>query len=991
MVNKAFRLYKPTMNYARLLVVVCFLPAIPFVAAVAGSASEHAEFGVFVSDPYLTPGEEQRVTLDLQYQGDASENLTDQPVSNVSAELSVDDADSELLDVRTERQFVTDGMSANDTESVAFTVVASESLRFAEESSVDTTLHVYHGDGSQAELDVTLQATERAYFTADAPDEQLSIGESREVSFDIQNEGYEPARDAVVSIEPVVSGVSVEPPTDRSLGDLSVNQQQQVDVALTVADETLTGDVPLRVTVEFDDEQGVSRESRELTVPVGVADEQRFRAELGESTLRYGETGDVVLDVTNTGDTVTDATVQVQSSTTDVTIPGGQDVEYVSEWEGGEDRTVAVAAAVDETTPIEHAPLELTVDYRDDGSDRTVRETLTGVDIGAEQRFSGEVVGGGPLYIGESHTVELGVENTEYGRVTDATVQFQPLTGGVTLSDGADEVHVSEWTEDTTHTANLTVEVSETTAPDTVPVQAVVEYETEAGLTRESAPVTFTLPVADAQSFQASLVDSTLRYGEAGQATFEITNRAVNATDATVRVQSMSTHTTVLDGQSEEFVGEWHENTTRELTVAASTGDDAPVETIPFELVVDYRDDGVDRESRAIVTGTPVAAEQRFATSLPTDERLRAGETRTVTIELLNQQYGNISDAVVTAQVPDAETEIPRESAGQYVGSWDEGETHPVSLPIVVADDAAAGTAPVRLTVTYETQDGLTRQSAPLTAGIPVAPEQEFAIETTEADLAVGEDGTIVGSITNVGDEPVTGVQLLPEQTDLEELPTAVDGTNIDIREDRYYVGRLGAGETERFRLTPSVSGLAEPGPRAIALRAEYRNVDGDNYATGPHSITFEVEPEPDEFEVSVEEIRVPVDGSDTARLDVTNQLDEPVTDLDAQLFADDPLETDDNQAFVPRLEPNETVSITFTVGASSSAAQKIYPAEIDFQYTDGDGDTQLSDVYTVPVEVTSEQRNWRRIGLIGGLVTVGAGAVVLRYRESLPSIDWIR
>lgn len=979
------------MNYLRLALVVCLLVVIPYIAIGVGSAEEQDEFGAYVPDPYLEPGTEQNIDIDLQYQGETTENLTESPVNNVSAELTVDGADSDFLEIRTEQQFVTDSMDENDTVSVIFSVIADDSLRFAEESDLETTLHIYYNDGANEQVDVTLQAQEQAYFAAQEPDDLIKVGETEHISFDLINEGYETAADTVIEITPAVSGVSVEPPTEQSVGEMPVGDQEQIDVALTVTDETLTGEVPLRITAEFRDENGIIQQSRELLVPVEIVDDQRFTTTIDKSTLRYGETGDVVLDITNTGESITDVTVGVESSSTDVSIVGGQDTEQISQWDSGETQTVRVAASVEETTQIDRAPLELTINYREDSSDRTAREGLVGAEVHTEQRFTGGIDREEPVYIGESHTIGLEFDNVRYGNVSDATVQFESLTGEVTIPDGTSDVEIAEWNEGSTQTANLTIEVSETATVDVVPLQAVVSYRTSEGVARESAPITLTLTIADDQQFQPSVLNSTLRYGETGDVTFEMTNTDVNITDATVQIQSLSSHVSVVDGQSQTYIGDWPQSGTEAITVSAVSDDDSPVETVPFEIIVDYRENGVDQESRSVVTGVSVSEERRFGNELKTDSLLRAGETRTVTIELENHRYGDVSNAVVVPQIPDEDAEIAGELTHRYVGTWEEGTSQIVNITVTVDEDAPADTLPIQSVVRYETTNELTRESASITGGVDVVRQQKVSIETTETEIFVGEDGIIEGTITNEGDEPVNDLLIRPEQTEVEQLPVAGDGSNIDIREDNYYIGSLEPNETTEFELTLSVSGQAEPGPRVIALQTEYENIENDRYTTSPSYLNFNVASERDAFAIELTEASVPVDGTAPLRFELTNKLNEPVTDVQAQLFSNDPLESDDDQAFVSQIEPNETVTMEFTIGADASAAEKAYPAEVDFQYTDANGDTQLSNVYTIPVDVTAEERNWLQIAVIIAILTVGAATLVFRYRESIPSIKEIR
>jgi uncharacterized membrane protein len=112
---------------------------------------------------------------------------------------------------------------------------------------------------------------------------------------------------------------------------------------------------------------------------------------------------------------------------------------------------------------------------------------------------------------------------------------------------------------------------------------------------------------------------------------------------------------------------------------------------------------------------------------------------------------------------------------------------------------------------------------------------------------------------------------------------------------------------------------------------------------------------------------------SGTLELRVRNTLEEPVTDVSAKLYVEDPITSGDDEAFVERLEPGQTATLTFEVGAARSAIEKPYPIQVDFRYDDADGDTLISDTYQLPVTVEVRERG---SGL--PLPLVGAGVALL-------------
>jgi uncharacterized membrane protein len=152
----------------------------------------------------------------------------------------------------------------------------------------------------------------------------------------------------------------------------------------------------------------------------------------------------------------------------------------------------------------------------------------------------------------------------------------------------------------------------------------------------------------------------------------------------------------------------------------------------------------------------------------------------------------------------------------------------------------------------------------------------------------------------------------------------------------------------------------------------QYRNLDGDQRVSDELDVRADVGEKRDEFDVSPVNASFQVGSGGQLELDVTNAGEEAVSDVSAKLFVDSPVSVSDDEAFIDELGPGETRTITFGVSVAGSATAKVYPVELDFQYTTAEGDTLVSDTYKLPVEATPQQGgNGLPLPLIGGLVLV--------------------
>ncbi|MGB9964101.1 COG1361 S-layer family protein [Halobacterium hubeiense] len=314
-------------------------------------------------------------------------------------------------------------------------------------------------------------------------------------------------------------------------------------------------------------------------------------------------------------------------------------------------------------------------------------------------------------------------------------------------------------------------------------------------------------------------------------------------------------------------------------------------------------------------------------------------------------------------------------SATSYVGDWESGETRNVSYGVSLAPDATQRGYTLDLTVDYEDANGISQSSEPMTAGVEAIDEQAFAFSDVDTSLRVGEDGEITGTVTNQGPQPARSVV----------VRYADESTTMVPIEESVAVGSLDAGESASFRLPIEVTSSAEASPNLIDFAVDYRNADGDRRAYDKLDVRAAVAPERDQFTVELAERTIETGGSRTIAVDVTNNLNETVTDIEARLFADDPLDTGDaDTGYVESMEPGETVTVSFELTAASSATpDKTYPISFDFRYDDQRGNSQLTDTMRVPINVVESSGGGLPMPLIiGAVVLIGGAAAVLWYRR---------
>ena len=299
-----------------------------------------------------------------------------------------------------------------------------------------------------------------------------------------------------------------------------------------------------------------------------------------------------------------------------------------------------------------------------------------------------------------------------------------------------------------------------------------------------------------------------------------------------------------------------------------------------------------------------------------------------------------------------------------------------VSVQAGAESEVTPGSYPIDATVRYDTPGGVTRESRSLTVPLSVGEEQEFTAENIESTLRVGGDGNLRGEIRNEGPQNITDAVVVFEP----------DNRNINPIETEYAIGSLGIDETAEFDFRVAVSSEAEDGPRQSSVFVEYRNPDGELRTSSAADLNYDVAESIDEFDIE-SDIRLTEGSSEEIEVDITNAEDETLSNIQAKIFTDDPLSSGDDEAFVSSLEPGESDTLVFELSAASGATAKSYSFSMDFRYDDESDETEVSETYRVPVEVTESEQSSNTPVLLVAVVLLVVVGLIWWKRDALTSV----
>ncbi|MFC5136240.1 MULTISPECIES: COG1361 S-layer family protein [Haloferacaceae] len=496
-----------------------------------------------------------------------------------------------------------------------------------------------------------------------------------------------------------------------------------------------------------------------------------------------------------------------------------------------------------------------------------------------------------------------------------------------------------------------------------------------------------------------STSDPTLTPGRTNTVPLQVTNdgdldlgtseaRAVVTTARNVRVEADAEETPLTVETGTLAIGSVTEDRPGEAPIAVSVPEDVDEGTYTIDVEVEYsytyqQSGGVtiDRE-RTLSTEVDVEVDDdaRFEITNATTDATVGGEG-TVEAEVRNVGADAARDLTVVLESSSPQVGIGGGSSDTArIDEIAPNETRTVRYDVGFTPGASVREYLLDGTVTFETPEGYERADEGPSVGVTPRPEQRFGVDDVESDLYVGEQGTVYGTVTNEGPNEARNVV----------VRFAGGSSNVIPRESAVAVGTLAAGESGSFRFPLEINGEAKPIDRSSDLVVQYRNDENEPRAYEDVELLYSVEPQRDQFRLEVEEREVEAGGSVEMDVEVTNNLDETVTDVEARLFADSPLESDDDEAFAASLEPGESTTMTFDLSAESSGVAKTYPVSFDFRYDDADGNSQLSDTTRVPVTVVQAEESSRLSGIgtvplvlgVLALVAVLGAGIYLTQRE---------
>jgi hypothetical protein len=484
-------------------------------------------------------------------------------------------------------------------------------------------------------------------------------------------------------------------------------------------------------------------------------------------------------------------------------------------------------------------------------------------------------------------------------------------------------------------------------------------------------------------NFEVYVPEETLTPGETTEFTVDIVNFPRDLIDyvdparnVKVRFRSGSTPFEVRSGT--QILGRIEDREYKSATARIFVPANTPAGTYRIPVDITHEFDIKDKETQTVYAEVRVEPRARFQVE-STEGSVPVDGTGTVSVRVTNvgEEPALESALALESRTPDISFG-ESSTASRFVGHWAPNETKTIEVEARAGPDAETRNYTLYGTVEYESVDGENTQSRQLQLGVTPIPEQTFTLENVEGTLRAGEEGTLRGEVVNTGTRTASNavVQFAPPS-----------GT-ITATESEYAVGTLEPDERASFEFTVEAGTDAGAGPRQFSFTVDYRDIDDERRTSDSLDALVDVGERRDEFSLEALDTQIEAGSDGRLRVEVTNTLDEPLSDISAKLYVEEPLSSSDDEAFVGQLEPGATAEVVFQLGASGSALEKTYPVQVDFRYDDADGDTRISDTYQLPMQVQLPEDDGSLpvplpvIVALVALIVVAVAVVVYRRRN---------
>ena len=687
--------------------------------------------------------------------------------------------------------------------------------------------------------------------------------------------------------------------------------------------------------------------------------------------LRSGQTTDIDVTVT-TGSEQTNVAVGLDLSNNTGATLSTNSLSYGTV-DGTETKTVQVSTPLSEK---DSASLKLTYTSDSETTEEIVQLSNTGKEYFSVINSNFDTPLGDPGY------TEITVENVTSKQYSNARIVFDTEETPISIPQEQKTVYLGEISNNEQKTVNVETTVSENASSGfTYQLPSTIKFTDSKGTSVEE-PLYVDIEPTEQKQVTTTIADSDIPIGGNGIVELEIQNtKNKDLSNTSLTVESNSTDLRFSDSDTKQVtIGELDSGEQKTVSLTASFSETA-VEDFEYQVKstidFEYQDSSLNGSDTTTATITPTEKMENPLTIQ--DQTTPVGGSGSATFTFTNTNTVAIEDVQITLQSNNSKV------------AFDGQQTSTRSFERVAANESVTFTDEISFTESASSESNYTinattqynfqdiNQNSTESHSLLVTPlsEQNVDIYLSEnASVTEGDDVDLPVIIENTGPRNIEDIEF-----------TITARNDSTVKQNTFSVADITEGEARTVQVPIETPIQSETLQQEFDTTVTYTYPELETPNSVSEIITVNVTELDGEFDVTTTNTpNVPTGSSEVITIQVTNQLSNPVSNVDAEFSASSPVSVTDSSAYVSEIESGETVNLNIEVEADGSATPNPYPVDVDFQYDNTDGNAQLSEVYSIQVNIidsTSQSPFMSPFFILGALLTI-TGGIAYYYRKTL-------
>ncbi|RDI72979.1 COG1361 S-layer family protein [Halopelagius longus] len=306
--------------------------------------------------------------------------------------------------------------------------------------------------------------------------------------------------------------------------------------------------------------------------------------------------------------------------------------------------------------------------------------------------------------VGGSGTFEVTMENVGEQAARDSTLTLSSQSGDVAISGGQQgNRYVDRWETGERRTFEFDTSLTNTARPGNYTLNALVSYKDANGNDGRSPNISVGMNALPEQTFDIGGVNSSLRVGEEGTLTAEVTNNGPQpARNAVVVIDQPGQ--TVTPIETEYAVGDLAPGESASFSFDVEVSSEATSGPRQLGMSVKYRgDNGKQRQSDTIDVRAEVAPQADEFDVEPVNSTFAAGDGGTLELTVTNTRNETLTD--ISAKIY-PESPLSSSNSEAFIEELGPGESETIRFQTSAGGDAMPKTYPMKLDFQYDDADG---------------------------------------------------------------------------------------------------------------------------------------------------------------------------------------------------------------------------------------------------------------------------------------------